>query len=305
MKIIDSGILAQSMFGQQNPASGTTLTQHMFTGAGWTAFLMNGTMPVTEADMAQKFAQDSLASLYNACVGVSRGLLTYVSQNNIVHTLAQARYEPKGVSYFKTINGTPYRQLTPNRITENNSSKRTISQLFAGITPQVNAIYNSDTFGDGNFIVEFDSAVRLSHIYRNGVGTIIFSITAIADDNTETSLGTFTSVSSYDISLFVASNPQTAKRFRIKPILDSYTTMCPISILSDSEEYSAAPTELPKWLVLAHTNTRVCGDYNYSPLIPYLAENVGLPSTFVIRSVDPSTDNILYCPKIRFANRSV
>lgn len=304
MKIIDSGILAQSMFGQQNPVStATTLTQHMFTGAGWTAFLMNGTMP-TEADMAQKFAQDSLASLYNACVGVSRGLLTYVSQNNIVHTLAQARYEPKGVSYFKTINGAQYRQLTPNRITENNSSKRTICQLFAGNTPQVNAIYNSDTFGDGNFIVEFDSAVRLSHIYRNGVGTIIFSIVAIADDNTETSLGTFTA-SAADSNLFAASNPQTAKRFRIKPTLDSYTTMCPISILSDSAVYSAAPTELPKWLVLAHTNTRVCGDYNYSPLIPYLAENVGLPSTFVIRSVDPTIDNILYCPKIRFANRSV
>lgn len=305
MKIIDSGILAQSMFGQQNPVStATTLTQHMFTGAGWTAFLMDGSMPATEADMAQKFAQDSLASLYNACVGVSRGLLTYVSQNNIVHTIAQARYEPKGVSYFKTINGAQYRQLTPNRITENNSSKRTISQLFAGNTPVVNAIYNSDVFGDGNFIVEFDSAVRLSHIYRNGVGTIIFSITAIADDNTETSLGTFTA-NAADSNLFALSNPQTAKRFRIRPTLDSYSTMCPISILSDSAVYSAAPSELPKWLVLAHTNTRVCGDYNYSPLIPYLAENVGLPSTFVIRSVDPTTDNILYCPKIRFANRSV
>lgn len=303
MKIIDSAIMAQSMFGSQNPVAGNAFSTHMFTGAGWTGFLMNGTMPTDEAGIAQIFAQDSLASLYNACVGVSRGLLTYISQANIIHTLAQARYEPKGVSYFKTINGAQYRQLTPNRITENSHSKRTICQLFAG-TVGTGATYNTETMGDGNLIVEFDTAVRLSHIYRNGTGSLIFSITAIADNNAETSLGTFTA-STADSNLFIAANPQTAKRFRIKPASDSYTTMTPISLLSDSAVYSAAPSELPKWIVLAHTNTRVCGDTNYSPLIPYIAENVGLPSTFVIRSVDPTTDNILYCPKIRFANRSV
>ncbi|AXG66806.1 hypothetical protein HOU08_gp080 [Dickeya phage vB_DsoM_JA29] len=307
MKIIDSHVRAQSMFGARagNTAE-NTVTRHMFTGAAWTAFLMPGALPANEAAVAQIFKQDSLADLYNKCAGVSKGVVSFISKTNIVHLIPQARYFYKGVSFYRNIWGINFRALIPNRILETSASKRTISHLFAGASPLIGADYRPETVGDGNLIVEFDSPVKLTHLVREGTA-LIFNVNAVADDGTETSLGTWSPMTG-DTTMYAASNPQTAKRFRIYAT-GTFTTMGAITLLSDSQPYTTPPTTLPDWVVVAHTNTRVCGDFQKSPLIPYFAEEVGhgdgTPKPFTLRTLVSDGENILYCPKIRFNNRSL
>lgn len=308
MKIIDSHVRAQSMFGLRNNTyvgSETAQSRHPFTGAAWTAFLMPGNLPADEAAIAAIFKQDSLADLYNKSIGVARGIASFITKTNIVHLVPQANFYYKGVSFYKRQWGVNFRALMPNRITETASSKRSLTQLLAG-TSLADADFRPETVGLGSLIVEFDNPVKLTHIQRNGL-SFIYTVNAIDDLGVETSLGTWSPMSG-DTTMYVASNPISAKRFRIFAT-GTYTTMAPITLLSDTEAYTAPPA-LPNWVVVAHTNTRVCGDFEKSPLIPYFAEEVShgvdaAPKPFTLRTLLQNDDNILYCPKIRFNNRRI
>lgn len=307
MKIIDSHIRAQSMFGS-NASLVDANSRHPFTGSGWTAFLMPGSFPSTEAQVEERFNKESLADLYNKCVGVSRGILNNITQADIVHLIPQARYDHKGVSYFKTIGAVDYRLLMPNSIDETAVTKRTVTHILAGESLGTGgAWFSSETFDSGDMVVEFDTEVNLTHLYRNGGGSMIFKVSALDTDNTATSLGTFTTDPA-DPNLFIAANPQTAKRFILSAVASSNSSMNSICLLSKDQPYSDNPETLPKWLVLAHTNTRVCGDHEYSLRIPYLAEFVSQGSAesvpFTLRRIDMQNENVLFCPKMRFANRS-
>lgn len=308
MKIIDSHIRAQSMFGVRNLTLGgseTTTTRHPFTGAAWTAFVMPGNLPANEDAAALVFKQDSIADLYNKSIGVARGIASFLVKTNVVQLVPQANFLFKGVCFYKRQWGINFRALIPNRIVETDSSKRSLTQLLAGQS-LADADFRPETVGLGSIIVEFDTAVRLSHIQRNGL-SFIYSINAIDDLGVETSLGTWSPMTG-DFSMYAASNPQTAKRFRIFAT-GTFTTMAPITLLSDSTAYTTPP-DLGNWVVVAHTNTRVCGDFEKSALIPYIAEelghgNGGDPKPFTLRTLVPDADNILYCPKIRFNNRRI
>jgi len=308
MKIIDTHIRAQSMIGHRATVytgAENTYTRHPFSGSGWTGFLMPGSLPSTEADIAKIFKQDSLADLYNKCVGVARGLVTTISSGNIVHMIPQANFYYKGSTFLKRQWGVNFRALTPDRIVEDADSKRSVTQLLAG-NSLADCQFRAETFGSGSITVEFDTAVKLTHIVRNGL-SMAFAVNAIDDSGVETSLGTWSTVSG-DPTLYIASNPQTAKRFRIYAVPPM--TIGPITLVSDSQPYTNAPLQVPGWIVIAHTNTRVAGDFEHSPLIPYFAETVGHgddgnAKPFTLRTLVPDNDNILYCPKIRFSNRSI
>lgn len=308
MKIIDTHIRAQSMFGLRNNTwvgSETAQSRHPFTGAAWTAFIMPGDLPANESAIAQIFKQDSLADLYNKSIGVARGLASFIVKTNVVQFVPQANFFYKGVSFYKRQWGVNYRALMPNRITETATSKRTLTQLLAG-TCLADADFRPETVGLGSIIVEFDNPVRLTHIQRNGL-SFIYTVNAIDDQGVETSLGTWSPMSG-DTTMYVASNPQTAKRFRIFAT-GTFTTMGPITLLTDVTDYTAPPA-LGNWVVVAHTNTRVCGDFEKSPLIPYFAEVLGhgndaTQKPFTLRALASDAENILYCPKIRFNNRRI
>lgn len=304
MKIIDSILKAQAMFGNRvsNGAENTT-TRHPFTGSAWTAFLMPGNLPANEGDISAVFRLDSLADLYNKSMGVARGIASFVSKRNIVQLTPQAQYFYKGINFYRTVGNVNFSALIPHRVVEDADSKRCLTQLFAGKSLSAANGFKAN-IGSGSITIEFDNAVRISHIAREGTA-MIHTVIAIADDGTETSLGTWP-VYANDPTIYTASNPQTAKRFRVSVPLNN-GNLGAITLLSDSEIPVIPTSILPGWVVVAHTNTRVCGDFQKSPMIPFIAESVGNTGSqnrpFTLRALQK--ENILYCPKIRFKNRSL
>lgn len=296
MKLINSAIMAQAVFGTSGTASGYDDPAH---SGGWTLFLMSGTMPTTESQMAAVFNQRSVADLFNVSLGIVRNPLLSVSNGTILNLRPRAPYVPKGASLYGTVGALNLSQLLPNRVTRTGSTDRAISRIVCA--PSTVGDY-STTVGAEDFTVEFDQAVRVSHIKLFGSSPLSGVIVAVDDSGVETSMGNRTVVSG-DASVYSFANPQTAKRFRLKYAAN--TLHAPFTLLSDTTMPTATELALPTWAVLAHANTFVHGDFEGSDSIMYLADAVGASGPFnVVGPFASNKANIIYCPKIRFLPRS-
>lgn len=297
MKLINSAIMAQAVFGTSGTATGYDDPAH---AGGWALFLMSGTLPTTDSQMAAAFNQKSIADLFNKSLGIVRNPLLSVSNGTILNLRPRAAYVPKGVSLYGAVGGVTLSQLLPNRITRTASSDRAISRILC--TPAALGDY-SVTVGTDDFTMEFDTAVRFSHIKLYGTSPLSGTFVAVDDNGVETSMGTRTATTG-DASVYAFSNPITAKKFRLKYVAG--TSHAPFALLSDTTQPDGTALTLPTWAVFAHVNTYVHGSFEGTDDLMFLADTVGSSGPFgVVGPFAGNTANIIYCPKIRFLPRSV
>ncbi|QQO90227.1 hypothetical protein pEaSNUABM5_00085 [Erwinia phage pEa_SNUABM_5] len=298
MKLINSAIMAQAVYGTS--IQGTTGWDDPAHAGGWALFLMSGTVPTTDSQMAAAFNQKSIADLFNKSLGIVRQPLLSVSNGTILNLRPRAPYVPKGVSLWGTVGSVSLSQILPNRIRRTASTDRAISRLMC--TPSAGGDYMT-TVGAEDFVIEFDTAVRFSHYKRYGTDTVNGTWVAVADNGTETSLGTATALAA-DTSVFAFSNPQTSKVFKLKYLAN--TAHAPFAMLSDTEQPTATELTLPTWAVFAHVNTFVHGSFEATDDLMFIADTVGDMGPFqVVGPFAGNKANIIYCPKIRFLPRSV
>lgn len=297
MKLINSAAMAQAVFGTSGTATGYDDTAH---SGGWTLFLMSGTLPTTDNQMASAFNQKSIADLYNKSLGIVRSPLLSVSNGTILNLRPRSPYVPKGVSLFGTIGSTLLSSLLPNRIRRTAQTDRTISRFVCA--PGTNGDF-STTVGTDDVVVEFDTAVRFSHCKRYGTEAMTGQWVAVDDSGVETSLGVLVATAA-DTSVSAFSNPQTSKVFKLKYAAN--TTHAPVGMLSDTTMPDGTALTLPTWAVFAHANTLVHGSFEATDDLMFLADNVGDSGPFqVVGPFANNKANIIYCPKIRFLPRSV
>lgn len=297
MKLINSAIMAQAVFGTNGTQTGYDDISH---SGGWTLFLMGGTIPTTDSQMAAVFNQKSLADLFNASLGIVRNPLLSITNNTILNLRPRAPYVPKGASLWGSVGTVNLSQLMPNRIRRTASSDRAISRLTC--MPSGLGDF-SVTLGTDDMVIEFDTEVRLSHIKVYGTSAVVSTFVAVSDTGSETTLGSRTSLVS-DSSIQAFANPQTSKVFKIKYVANG--NHAPFALLSDTTQPTATELTLPTWAVFAHTNTYVHGSFDASDDIMFLADTVGSSGPFnVVGPFAGNKANIIYCPKIRFMPRSV
>ena len=298
MKLINSAIMAQAVYGTS--ALNTTGWDDTAHAGGWTLFLMGGTQPTTDSQMAQAFVQTSIADLYNKSLGIVRQPLMSFSNGTILNLRPRAPYVPKGVSLWGAVNGTALTHLLPNRIRRTAQTDRTISRFVC--MPGATGDY-STCVGTDDVVVEFDSPVRFSHCKRFGTDTLTGQWVAVDDAGVEKSMGTLTVVSG-DGSVVKFSNPQTSKTFKLKYADASYHA--PLAMLSDTTQPTDTALTMPTWAVFAHSNTFVHGSFDATDDLMFFADTVGDAGPFkMIGPIAGNQNNIVYCPKVRFLPRSV
>jgi len=298
MKLINSAIMAQAVYGTSIPnTSGWDDTAH---AGGWTLFLMPGTQPTTDSQMAQAFVQTSIADLYNKSLGIVRQPLLSFSNNTILNLRPRASYIPKGVSLWGAVGNVTLTHLLPNRIRRTAQTDRTISRFVC--MPGATGDF-STTVGTDDVVVEFDAPVRFSHCKRFGTDGLTGQWVVVADDGTETSLGTL-SATVADSTVFAFSNPQTGKTFKLK--YAAAQTHAPIAMLSDTTQPSSTALAVPTWAVFAHVNTFVHGSFDATDDLMFFSDTVGDTGPFkMIAPIAANQNNIVYCPKVRFLPRSL
>lgn len=298
MKLINSAIMAQAVYGTSilNTA-GWDDTAH---AGGWTLFLMGGTQPTTDSQMAQAFAQNSIADLFNKSLGIVRQPLMSFSNGTILNLRPRASYVPKGVSLWGTVGSLSLTHLLPNRIRRTAQTDRTISRFVC--MPSATGDF-STCVGTDDVVVEFDSPVRFSHCKRFGTDGLSGQWVAVDDSGVETSMGTLTVVSG-DTSVFAFSNPQTSKTFKLK--YAAATAHAPLAMLSDTTQATGTALTVPTWAVFAHSNTFVHGSFEATDDLMFFADTVGDAGPFkMIAPIAGNQNNTVYCPKVRFMPRSL
>lgn len=298
MKLINSAIMAQAVYGTNIlNTNGWDDTAH---AGGWTLFLMGGTQPTTDSQMAQAFVQTSIADLYNKSLGIVRQPLLSLSNNTILNLRPRASYVPKGVSLWGTVGSVTLTHLLPNRIRRTAQTDRTISRFVC--MPGATGDF-SVTVGTDDVVVEFDTAVRFSHCKRFGTDTLTGQWVAVDDSGVETSMGTLSALTA-DTSVFAFSNPQTSKVFKLKYAVA--TGHAPLAMLSDTTQPTATALTVPTWAVFAHANTFVHGSFDATDDLMFFADTVGDAGPFkMIAPIQGNQNNIVYCPKVRFMPRSL
>lgn len=301
MKIINNRIMAQSFAGTNANAAGIINDPNMC--AGWNLFFFTGKLPTSKEGFDAAFNQKSLADMFNTSVGVVRSPVYGIESGNVIAMNLQNQYVPKGASYYGQIGTakTDVRQLLPNRVQRNLTTDRNIT-LFTS-SGSTNFSHNRQGLSD-DIVFEFDTDVALSHIKFFGSASFGFSFFAIKDDNSEVAMGALTAVAG-DSTVFSFASPQTAKKFRLKNNQQGTNTDSTFVLLSST---TAAPTVaqvVPTWGILAHCNTLTHGDLDYSDEIMFTAGAVSTTGPFkIMGNIVPNVKTLVYCPKLRFTQRS-
>lgn len=300
MKIINTRIMAQSVLG--SIANTANLINDPNVGAGWNIFAFSGKLPTSKEGFEAAFNNKSLADMYNQAIGIVRNPITGIENGNVIALALQSQYIPKGVSYYGTVGtaATVVSQLVPNRITRSGLTDRNITLIMGSGTVAVPAA----RFAGVDIDVEFDAAVTVTHLKFNGSVSDGFQLVALSDDGqTESTLGTATAIAG-DATVLALSAPKASKRYRFKSA--NLTTASVMRILLSSvDKPSTSAVTSPTWAALAHCNTFTHGDINYSDEIMFTAGAVGTQGPFKLtEQVIPSKKNMMYCPKLRFTQRS-
>lgn len=300
MKIINTRIMAQAAVGTN--ANNASLLQDPNVGAGWNIFAFSGKLPTSKEGFEAAFNNKSLADMYNKSIGIVRNPITGIENGNVIALALQSQYIPKGVSYYGTI-GTAalvVSQLLPHRITRSGVTDRNITLIMGAGTSYVPAPRNLNT--DIDF--EFDTAVTVTHVKFNTTVRDAFQLVALSDDGlTEYQLGSAVAIAG-DATCLALDAPRASKRYRYKSASTSAQSAMR-TLLSSVDVPSATAVTSPTWAALAHCNTFTHGDINYSDEIMFTADAVGTQGPFkLIDQVIPNKKNMMYCPKLRFTQRS-
>ena len=299
MKIINTRVMAQSMIGTN--ANTAALVSDPSAGAGWNIFAFSGKLPTSKEGFAAAFDQRSLADMYNKSIGIVRNPITGVENGNVIAMALQSQYIPKGVSYYGTI-GTAaivVSQLVPHRIIRSGATDRNITPLMGSgnigaplaRSPQMNIDF------------EFDNPVTIKYLKYNATPNNSFILVAVNDNGDEIQLGA-TSALTGDANCRVLAAPVASKKYRYK-YNASGGPHVPHVFLSDVDVPSSVAVTSPTWAVLAHCNTLTHGDINYSDEIMFTAGAVGNQGPFrIVGDVVPNKKTMMYCPKLRFSQRS-
>ncbi|QZE59664.1 hypothetical protein pEaSNUABM39_00084 [Erwinia phage pEa_SNUABM_39] len=299
MKIINTRIMAQAMVGSNSNLA--ALVNDPNVGAGWNIFAFSSKLPTSKEGFDAAFNNKSLADMYNTSIGMIRNPISGVESGNVLTLALQSQYIPKGVSYYGTIGSanTVAYQLMPHRITRSGFTDRSIGLILSsGSTLVPAARFASDV----DF--EFDTPTTVTHVKFTGSNGDAFVLVALSDDGqTETSLGTATAIAG-DAQCLVLSTPVASKRYRYKYTKPTTATAQRI-LLSTVDTPPAVAQTAPTWAVLAHCNTFTHGDTDYSDEIMYAAGAVGNQGPYkIVGDIIPTQKTVMYCPKLRFTQRS-
>ncbi|ARW58726.1 hypothetical protein HOS33_gp086 [Erwinia phage vB_EamM_Y3] len=265
--------------------------------------MFDGRMPTSKEGFAEVFNSRSLADLYNKSLGLVRSPVTGIENGNVIALQLQSQYIPKGVSYYGTI-GTallPVTQLMPRTIQSNAQSDRNISFLTSSGT--VNLTHARTGYGD--YVIEFDAAVTITHIkYMGTVSGGSYQLVRIAEDNTETAT-TLGTVLAGEANCYPITSPVASKKYRLKSVGGANSVDAAFVLLSSVDQAPSTPQTQPTWAALAHTNTRTHGDIDYSDEIMFAADACGVAGPFkIVGNIVPNKLTRVYCPKLRFTQRS-
>lgn len=299
MKIINTRIMAQAVVGTN--ANTAALLNDPNVGAGWNIFAFSGKLPTSKEGFEAAFNNKSLADMYNQAIGIVRNPITGIENGNVIALALQSQYIPKGVSYYGTV-GTPaivVSQLVPHRIISSGFTDRNITPLMgsgSGNSPAARM-----TVSDIDF--EFDTAVTVTHIKYNTTPASALTLVAVNDQGQEITLGSASAIAG-DSTCLALSAPVASKRYRYK--VSSTTAVSAMRILLSSVDVpSSVAVASPTWAALAHCNTFTHGDTDYSDSIMYTAGAVGNQGPFkLVDQVIPNQKTLMYCPKLRFTQRS-
>lgn len=299
MKIINTRIMAQAVAGTN--ANTAALLNDPNVCAGWNIFAFSGKLPTSKEGFEEAFNNKSLADMYNQAIGIVRNPITGIENGNVIALALQSQYIPKGVSYYGTV-GTPaivVSQLVPHRITRSGFTDRNITPLMGAGNIGVPLARSPQM--DIDF--EFDTPVTIKYLKYSATPNNSFILVAVNDNGGEIQLGA-TSALNGDANCRVLSSPVASKKYRYK-YNASGGPHVPHVFLSDVDVPSSVVATSPTWAVLAHCNTFTHGDTDYSDSIMYTAGAVGNQGPFkLVDQVIPNQKTLMYCPKLRFTQRS-
>ena len=299
MKIINTRIMAQAVAGTN--ANTAALLNDPNVCAGWNIFAFSGKLPTSKEGFEAAFNNKSLADMYNQAIGIVRNPITGIENGNVIALALQSQYIPKGVSYYGTV-GTPaivVSQLVPHRITRSGFTDRNITPLMGAGTIGVPLA----RFPQMDIDFEFDTPVTIKYLKYSATPNNSFIIVAVNDNGDEIQLGA-TSALNGDANCRVLASPVASKKYRYK-YNASGGPHVPHVFLSDVDVPSSVVATSPTWAALAHCNTFTHGDTDYSDSIMYTAGAVGNQGPFkLVDQVVPNQKTLMYCPKLRFTQRS-
>lgn len=298
MKIINTRTMAQSVIG--SGSNSTSYLNDPCSGAGWNIFAFSGKLPTSKEGFDAAFNNKSLADMYNAAIGIVRNPITGIENGNVIALALQSQYIPKGVSYYGTIGSANIvvSQLVPNRIIRSGTTDRNILPVLGcGSIGIPNSRLSAAPID-----FEFDAPVTIKYLKYPIAPSNAYSLVAVNDAGEETSLGNGSALAG-DSTIWTLPSPVASKKYRLKPT--GTGTQVPMIFLSSDDAASSSPVTSPTWAALAHCNTLTHGDINYSDEIMYCAGAVGNQGPFkLVDHVIPNKKTMMYCPKLRFTQRS-
>ena len=297
MLVVNCDVRAQAFAGSHN--TNNPEAKESTRGGGWSLFFFTGNLPTTEEEVKAVFNTLSLADMYNKSVGIAKSSYKQVFGRSLIEQHPQMEYQAKGASYCERIGNGSLTMLTPDRIVENSSTKKTISMIAAHTTSGLKKEFR----GEDDYIIEFDNPVTLTHLKLYGAEDKcdIVSLVTSGGVEIEQSLGVVSKVSE---GLFAFGSPVESTRYKIKHTAESGVVQT-MDFLSNMTTPQQEALPKPSWCVLAHTNLLAHGDIHNSGQIMYIADHVRNEGPYVT-STNLSADkvNFVYCPKIRLDNWS-
>lgn len=295
MKVISNNVMAQAMVG--SPVSTGVADPNV--GGGWVLLAFSGKLPTSKEGFEATFNTRSVADMYNKAIGIVRNPLTGVEGNTVITLALQSQYIPKGVSYYGTIGSanTPVSQLVPDRIVRSAFTDRNITSVLAcGSLPAP----ADRAVADVDF--EFDTPVTIKYLKYASTVSNSYSLVAVTDEGVEQGVGAMTAVSG-EANCFSLATPRTSKKFRFKKV--GTEAQRAVIFLTDVEQAPSVAATSPTWVALMHCNTLAHGDIDYSDEVMFAAAAVGTQGPFkIVGEVIPNQKTLMFCPKLRFSQRS-